>query len=96
MFNVIETSDGTLEERKDAEKQTIESIQQAVGTNVNIVKFKRLGKQRSKPRPLTTEFNNLEDRMNVLKTARNLRNLPKEDVGAAVSIQPDLTKNNRK
>jgi hypothetical protein len=92
-FNIVEPVDGTVEQRKQVDSNKLSGIQDAISTDVRVISFKRIGtKLKDKPRPLIVNFKDFNDKMSVLKAAKNLKNLAKENSLSKVSIQPDLTK----
>jgi hypothetical protein len=71
----------------------MELLKKTMNINVNIAEIRRIGKKLpNKSRPLIVKFENFKDKLEVLKSAKKLKNLPKEEIFSSISIQFDLTK----
>ena len=77
----------------DHDKTVISQVLSAAGVSndIRIKRCFRIGVKRSRDRPIKVVFNNFDDKMTVLRNARNLRHLSDENKLKRVYIKADLT-----
>jgi hypothetical protein len=93
LFNVIETDATTAAVRLIHDKNLVASLQTKIGTASTVVNARRIGMRRDNHiRPLICTFSSVDDKISMLKAARNLGKLENTDTFKRIIIKPDLTK----
>lgn len=89
IFGLSEPSEGTVEERKDRDSFTVESLLTRMEVEVSSVKSHRIGKPRiDRPRPLRVTGLSLSEKTEILRKARSLKG---NDEFKSVFLNSDLT-----
>ena len=93
IFNVPETNDGSIEERKENEKEKMKKLPEVLETDTEICELRRIGKmQPNHPRPLMVKFIDFSSKMLMLRSAKKLAKVPRDSNFARVFMQLDRTK----
>ena len=89
IFGLPESSDGTIEERKDRDSSSVESLLNKMDVEDCSIVTRRIGKPRNdKPRPLRVTGLTLSKKYEILRKARSLKG---QEEFKGVFFNPDLT-----